>query len=1240
MRIISNSRCKISKVILASISLIALLLTSKSSRATELESLIIQQLPEIHQLVRERQLREANNKITSILADRKLTIERRNAAAHILAGRIAVLEDRFSDAAQSYSNSLAILRENNELRASVLEQFIFAQKIIGNTDAALSAAMEAIRITENASETDSRSLAKRMHLASQILIDMSRFAEAESTLRRGLLILMNRQPQEESLVADLRQDLSRVLARRGNTFESVELQELASSIYRKIYGVESKEYLISLQNLGERYHEAGNRQKSKEAREYVIELSPKVFGYQNNFTLSAISSYTQSLKLDGDLKRAFELQGKIVKRAEIANPNSMFLAISLNNLAITAFELGNFEDAAALEMRSLNLKRRLVGSNHMSTANTLHGVGMSIANSGAAEAARPYFNESLQIINNLHGAKHHRLASPLTGLALVEMMLGNYDESIRLSLSAIRLRSDSLGAGHPETLESLISHSMILLASGASNEAISLITPLHTEIQRSLGSKNLAISGFSESLAAAYTQLEDFQQALRYTNQAIDALQEHLNPLHPRVGAQKYNRGLLKLSLGLIKEAENDFIDALSISRRTHGDFHLNTLLIEQGLLSLKIRSGNSEGLTKQYDSLLSKIDSALGKAHPVTIRIMADAAIAKSRLGVNSEAQKIIQDIESRTPNVATHWSKEAMAFHLAKAVITSSNQDLSFSLQHQFRAFEIAAATLGDKHSFVGDRLSDIGVIRSSERRLEESIFFLKQAVNVYQSARLRAQQAGTKELASYTSKVTPTYQLLASSLVDAGRLEEASYVLNLLKDDEQFNFIRRSAGANLRRARVGYTPTEQRWMSRYSEISSRLAALGKEEQALVRQAKFGLSEEQKKRQVALAADLKVAQAAFESFLSEMRSEFSNKGQARSVELAESSVKALSELRDLLKGLGDGVGLLQVYLTDENVNFLLTTPGVQLARQSKIKTQDLNRQVAEFRRLLRDPKSDPRTAAQALYQLLMAPVAQDLEQAGLSTVMLSLDGVLRYVPFGALHDGQRYLVQRWNLPIYTSVVRDRLRDSANSNWQAAGLGITRKLGEFDPLPAVRTELNSIIRTGSSGILPGEVHLDEDFTAQRLKEVTQRKFPVVHVASHFRFSPGTEANSFLLLGDGSQLTLGDLRTQNYRFDDVDLLTLSACDTGLGGGRDAQGREIEGFGVIAQQQGAKAVLATLWPVADQSTAILMADMYRRRQQSQTTKIDALRQAQVSLASNPRTSHPFFWAPFILMGNWR
>ena len=253
---------------------------------------------------------------------------------------------------------------------------------------------------------------------------------------------------------------------------------------------------------------------------------------------------------------------------------------------------------------------------------------------------------------------------------------------------------------------------------------------------------------------------------------------------------------------------------------------------------------------------------------------------------------------------------------------------------------------------------------------------------------------------------------------------------------------------------------------------------------------------------------------------------------------------------------------------------------------------------------------------------------------------MMLSLNGALRHLPFSALHDGKQYLVNRWNLPMYSSVTRNKLRDSVSAEWQAAGLGVTRAWPEFKPLPGVRAEIGAIVKTAAGGLMPGEVYLDAAFTAARFKDVSQRKFPLIHVASHFRFSGGTEVNSFLLLGDGERLTLGDIRKQNYRFDNVDLLTLAACETGRGGGFDEQGMEIDGFGVLAQRQGAKAVLATLWTVADESTATLMADLYRRRQSDSLTKIEALRQAQTAMMLRTKYAHPYYWAPFILMGNWK
>ncbi len=125
-------------------------------------------------------------------------------------------------------------------------------------------------------------------------------------------------------------------------------------------------------------------------------------------------------------------------------------------------------------------------------------------------------------------------------------------------------------------------------------------------------------------------------------------------------------------------------------------------------------------------------------------------------------------------------------------------------------------------------------------------------------------------------------------------------------------------------------------------------------------------------------------------------------------------------------------------------------------------------------------------------------------------------------------------------------------------------------------------------------------------------------------------------------------------------------MTLSACETAMG--TNGKGTEIEGFGALAMNQGAKAVIATLWPVADESTSLLMQQFYKLHEEKKLPKVEALRQAQLALltgsikeqqlgdadrggkdGARPKRfradpekpfAHPYFWAPFIMMGNWR
>jgi CHAT domain-containing protein len=282
----------------------------------------------------------------------------------------------------------------------------------------------------------------------------------------------------------------------------------------------------------------------------------------------------------------------------------------------------------------------------------------------------------------------------------------------------------------------------------------------------------------------------------------------------------------------------------------------------------------------------------------------------------------------------------------------------------------------------------------------------------------------------------------------------------------------------------------------------------------------------------------------------------------------------------------------------------------------------------------------------------------------------MWSIDSTIRYVPIAALHDGRQYLVSRFRNSLITPASLTRLTESSQQLWKGIGFGVSEAKGNFSALPGVPAELHRIFRqdgspAGKDGSpVQGKVELDTDFTRETFEAaMRQPDKAVVHIATHFDSRPGVAANSNLLLGDGSEVSLAEIEAMPRLFSGVDLLTLSACSTAFTNGTE-DGREVDSFGTIAQRLGAKAVIASLWSVSDEATAQLMETMYRIRQDKpELGKSEALRQAQTQMADGvlkPQAAgqgergvgvrrvqgganawtHPYYWAPFILIGNWK
>jgi CHAT domain-containing protein len=346
----------------------------------------------------------------------------------------------------------------------------------------------------------------------------------------------------------------------------------------------------------------------------------------------------------------------------------------------------------------------------------------------------------------------------------------------------------------------------------------------------------------------------------------------------------------------------------------------------------------------------------------------------------------------------------------------------------------------------------------------------------------------------------------------------------------------------------------------------------------------------------------------------------------------------------------------------------YLITATDRIIGVSYPIKVVQLRRKEARFFRQLSEvdvQNNSPKATVGAvqktgkeLYQILFAPLSGKLREFNIKpdVLMWSLDGALRYLPVAALFDGRQYMGERYRNVVFTRANSERMLAPVSPTWTGSGFYNSReyslpvrsaddgkmKMAGFNGLKNAKAELETIFGVSPKrGIIGGDLLPNEQFTKVSLFKALKLNRPLVHIASHFQFEAGDASSSFLLLGDGSKLTLEDIKNApDDLFNGVELLTLSACETGVQKERESDGREIDSFAELAQRKGAKAVLASLWKVDDASTSQLMTQFYGIRESKKLTKVEALQKAQLTLLNSKDFSHPYYWAPFILIGNWR
>lgn len=395
---------------------------------------------------------------------------------------------------------------------------------------------------------------------------------------------------------------------------------------------------------------------------------------------------------------------------------------------------------------------------------------------------------------------------------------------------------------------------------------------------------------------------------------------------------------------------------------------------------------------------------------------------------------------------------------------------------------------------------------------------------------------------------------------------------------------------------------------------------------------------------------------------------------------------------LREIEADTGKSAAVVYVVANDKEVYLqVATADDDSLARlAANVENRDqLIEAVDRLNQVLQDPDADYIDEAADVYDMLIRPIEGNID-AG-STLLFSMDSGLRLLPIAALYDRkqEKFLADKYSFSIIPNFTSTDIRYSDLRQAEVLAMGASQFPDTgYSDLPAVPVELAAIAN-------PNKVLLNENFTLQNLKDSRrQRPFQILHLATHANFLPGEPNNSSIQLWqDELRLDPTQIKLLEWDSPPIDLLVLSSCRTALGNA------EAElGFAGLALQSGVKSALASLWYVSDAGSLVMMYEFYKQLgvispdgllPVDRVIKAEALRRAQqtvrdksqvrqslkelLSILKNQKTTspvlkslreedlqgleqglqglieqvdsqdkspfdHPFYWAPFTMIGS--
>jgi len=338
-----------------------------------------------------------------------------------------------------------------------------------------------------------------------------------------------------------------------------------------------------------------------------------------------------------------------------------------------------------------------------------------------------------------------------------------------------------------------------------------------------------------------------------------------------------------------------------------------------------------------------------------------------------------------------------------------------------------------------------------------------------------------------------------------------------------------------------------------------------------------------------------------------------------------------ATVDLPALQKTLAADERIVEFHSLPDRLQVWVVSSGDIRSQAIPIKREDLNDLVEVFRNSVVRGRRNAITNADKLGAALVGPLGL---QPGQRLIVVP-HGALHYLPFQALRVDGRYLIETHPVSVApsASIATQLAQRNTRVNATLLAFGNPRIADKYD-LPGAESEVKRL----AQAFPRNDLYLGAQATKTQFAQAAVRS-PIVHVAAHAEADQVDPLYSRILLAneDGKENFLEAHEILELPMQGTALVTLSACESGLG--RIAKGDEVLGFPRSFLSAGTSALIASLWPVSDDATAILMTTLYGELAKGSDVQ-RAMQAGQLAVLRDPRLSHPFFWAPFNLIGNWR